>query len=108
MPGKLTEGVAEDPPDTIPGPLQIYVPPPDPVNVIVAAIHDNVEGVEIDAVGIGLMMSALVLVQVPSLYEMVAFIEEAADVVGVNTPLELIVPALDGVTDHVPPATPPL
>jgi hypothetical protein len=63
----LTDGVAVAPPDTIPGPLQLYDPPPDPDNVIVVAMHDSAEGAEIDAVGIGLMVSALVLEHVPSL-----------------------------------------
>jgi hypothetical protein len=51
VPGKLTEGVAVEPPLVIPGPDQLYVPPPEPVKPIVVVLHVNVD--ELEAVGEG-------------------------------------------------------
>jgi hypothetical protein len=43
VPGKFTVGDDVEPPDVIPGPLQLYVPPPPPVKTAVVVAHVNVE-----------------------------------------------------------------
>jgi hypothetical protein len=51
VPGKFTVGVAVVPPAVMPGPDQLYVPPPVPVNVAIVVVQFNVLVLEALAVG---------------------------------------------------------
>jgi hypothetical protein len=62
VPDKLTEGVAVALPETIPGPVHEYVPPPEPERETAVNVQFNVALAPAIAAGIGLTVMVLVAV----------------------------------------------